>query len=168
MRILPWLAAGTLLASAGSSPAQQDPGKEVVGRIMVEVYYATDGEPEAAGDKTQAVSPELAQRLQREKSTHFKHYLLLGSDTKELYRSYENWAEPVKPSDEIMVRFEAQSHPGPKAALLDLELWLARKKIVKTDVRLTAEKPLWVRGPTWRKGHLIIAVSLLSVDSAQP
>ena len=71
----------------------------------------------------------------------------------------------MKPSDEIMVRFEAQSAPDADSATLDLELWLGRKKIVKTDVRLTANKPLWVRGPTWRQGHLIIAVSMIPVES---
>ena len=114
------------------------------------------------------VRQTLAQRLQREKHTRFKHYRLLGNDTKELFRSYENWAEPVKPSDEIMVRFEAQSDPGPNKALLDLELWLGRKKIVKTDVSLTADKPLWVRGPVWREGHLIIAVSMIPVKADTP
>jgi len=148
--------------------AQEDPGKQVVGRIKVEVYYATDGDPSLAGKSALTVDKALVERLQREKQTQFKHYRLLGSDTKELFRSYENWAEPVKPSDEIMVRFEAQSNPGPGSALLDLELWLGRKKIVKTDVRLTADKPLWVLGPTWRKGHLIIAVSLISVETIDP
>ena len=154
-----------LLAAGPFARAQEDPGKEVVGRIVVEVYHGTDGDPKLSGKNAVAIDKTLAQRLQREKHTRFKHYRLLGNDTKELFRSYENWAEPVKPSDEIMVRFEAQSDPGPKKALLDLELWLGRKKIVKTDVQLTADKPLWVRGPSWREGHLIIAVSLLPSES---
>lgn len=154
--------------SCSGAWAQADPGKQVVGSIKVEVYYATDGDPKLAGKHALIVAKPLVERLQIEKQTRFKHYRLLGADTKELFRSYENWAEPVKPSDEIMVRFEAQSNPGTESALLDLELWLGRKKIVKTDIQLTANKPLWVRGPTWRKGHLIIAVSLLSVESPEP
>ena len=154
-----------LISAASLAWAQEDPGKEVTGRILVEVYHGTDGDPKPSGKNAVAVSKTLAERLQREKHTRFNHYRLLGNDTKELFRSYENWAEPVKPSDEIMVRFEAQSDPGPKKALLDLELWLGRKKIVKTDIQLTADKPLWVRGPSWREGHLIIAVSLLPSES---
>ena len=148
--------------------AQQDPGKQVVGKVKVEVYYATDGDPSAAGENAMAIGSDLERRLQREEHTRFKHYRLLGRDTQELFRSYENWAEPVKPSDEIMVRFEAQSNPDADQALLDLELWLARKKIVKTDIRLTPDKPLWVRGPSWRKGQLIIAVSLLPTQAPEP
>ena len=59
-----------------------------------------------------------------------------------------------------MVRFEAQGHPTSKTAILDLELWLARKKIVKTDARLEGNRPLFVLGPEWRGGRLIIAVAL--------
>lgn len=165
--LLPLTLIGLLVLQPDAS-AQEDPGKQVVGKIMVEVYHATDGDPKLAGKHALAVDKSLVERLQREKHTRFKHYRLLGGDTKELFRSYENWAEPVKPSDEIMVRFEAQSNPTPEKALLDLELWLGRKKIVKTDVQLTANKPLWVRGPTWRQGHLIIAVSLISVESVEP
>ena len=157
---------GLIIAAAPSLMwAQEDPGKEVTGRILVEVYHGTDGDPKLSGKNAIEVDKALAERLRREKHTRFKHYRLLGNDTKELFRSYENWAEPVKPSDEIMVRFEAQSDPGPKKALLDLELWLGRKKIVKTDVQLSANKPLWVRGPSWRDGHLIIAVSLLPSEN---
>ena len=99
--------------------AQLDPGKQVVGQIKVEVYHATDGDPKLAGEHAKAITKDLAKRLRRAEQTRFKHYRLLGTDTKELFRSYENWAEPVKPSDEIMVRFEAQSDPSPDQALLD-------------------------------------------------
>jgi len=168
MKLSPWLAAGLLSATCSAALAQKDPGKQVVGRIHVEVYHATDGGTPGPGAKSGDIPEELAARLRREPSTRFAHYRLLGSDTKELFRSYENWAEPVKPSDEIMIRFEAQSAPHPKQALLDLELWLGRKKIVKTDIQLAAGRPLWVRGPEWRKGHLIISVSLLPSTPATP
>jgi len=169
-RSVSWLSAAAGLLACGSGLAQQDPGKQVVGRIHVEVYHATNQPPTSADGTPGTVPEELASRLRREPSTSFRHYRLLGSDTKDLFRSYENWAEPVKPSDEIMVRFEAQSEPTPGRALLDLELWLGRKKIVKTDIRLSPDKPLWVRGPAWRHGHLIIAVSLLptAIPPAQP
>jgi hypothetical protein len=98
--------------------------------------------------------------LHREKRLRFKHYRLLGGDTQPLLRSYESWAEPLKPSDEVMVRFEAQGRPTRHTALLDLELWLGRKKILKADARLEGDRPLFVLGPEWRGGRLIIAVAL--------
>jgi hypothetical protein len=62
----------------------------------------------------------------------------------------------------VLVRFEAQGRPTKKSAVLDLELWLGRKKIVKTDARLEGDRPLFVLGPEWRGGRLIIAVALAS------
>ena len=59
-----------------------------------------------------------------------------------------------------MVRFEAQGTPTKQTAILDLELWLGRKKTVKTDARLEGDRPLFVLGPQWRGGRLIIAVAL--------
>jgi hypothetical protein len=43
---------------------------------------------------------------------------------------------------------------------LDLEFWLSRKKVLKTDLVLEGDRPLYVLGPIWRSGRLIIAVSL--------
>jgi hypothetical protein len=107
-----------------------------------------------------AVPEEIGERLRREERLRFKSYRVLGTDVQPLLRSYESWAQPLKPSNEVMIRFEAQGRPTSKTAILDLELWLARKKIVKTDARLEGNRPLYVLGPQWRGGRLIIAVAL--------
>lgn len=155
-----WIIACLGLVSAGIVRGQEDPGKAKIGLVQVSVYYATDGDPKAAGGKATAVSQETADRLRKEEKLRFKNYRLLGQDTQALLRSYESWAEPLKPSDEVMIRFEAQGTPTKQTAILDLELWLARKKTVKTDARLEGDRPLFVLGPQWRGGRLIIAVAL--------
>lgn len=137
-----------------------DPGRARIGTVEVAVYHATDGDPRAAGEKARAVPAATADRLRREERLRFQHYRLLGQETQPLLRSYESWAQPLRPSDEILVRFEAQSRPSGGAAILDLELWLARKKILKTDARLRSDRPLFVLGPQWRGGRLIIGVAL--------
>jgi hypothetical protein len=139
---------------------QQDPGNAKIGRVSVTVYHATDGDPATAGTKATEIEEVVADRLRREERLRFKSYRILGTDIQPLLRSYESWAQPLKPSNEVMVRFEAQGHPTSKTAILDLELWLARKKIVKTDARLEGNRPLFVLGPEWRGGRLIIAVAL--------
>jgi len=151
-------AAGLVPTRLGSTP--EDPGKTVVGEVMVTVYYATDGDPAAAGPKATVVGKTLEKRLRNEEKLRFKQYRLLGQDTQALFRSYENWAQPLKPSEEVLVKFEARSRPTQQATRLDLELWLSRKKILKTDVLLEGNRPLLVLGPEWRGGRLIIAVSL--------
>jgi len=156
-----WLMACLASVIPGVARAVEDPGKAQLCMVGVTVYYATDGDPKAAGPKALPVDKETAARLRREERLRFKHYRLLGRDTQPLLRSYESWAEPLKPSDELMVRFEAQGRPTEDGVLLDLELWLARKKIVKADARLEGTRPLFVLGPEWRGGHLIIAVELV-------
>lgn len=145
---------------AGRASAQDDTGRTKMGALEVTVYFATEGDPKAAGEKAEEISEQLAARLRSEERLRFSHYRALGADTQEIFRSYENWAQPLKPSDEILVRFEARTQPAQDSVSLDLELWLAKKKILKTDAQLLQGRPLYVLGPEWRGGRLIIAVAL--------
>ncbi len=153
---------GLIPLLAGGAVAQDDPGKTAIGKINVTVYYGTDGDPSIAGPRFQDAGTEIEKRLRNVDQLDFKHYRLLGVDSQPLFRSYENWAQPLKPSDEVLVRFEARSRPTAGATRLDLELWISRKKILKTDALLEGTRPLFVLGPEWRGGRLIIAVSLAS------
>lgn len=149
-----------LATAAGQAPAVQDPGKEILTRIAVTVYHATDGDPTVAGEIARPVDADTERRLRADRHLNFKHYRALGRDIQPLYRSYENWAQPLKPSDEVLVRFEARSRPQNDRIRLGLELWLSRKQILKTDVRLQGGSPLYVLGPEWRGGRLIIAIAI--------
>jgi hypothetical protein len=156
------LLAGLLVMPAASAVAQDDPGKAVVGRVKVSVYFGTNGDPAVAGSRFKAVPAETLDALKSASRLDFKSYRLLGEDLQPLYRSYENWAQPLKPSDEVLLRFEAKSRPSAQAMRLDLELWFSRKKILKTDASLEKGSPLYVLGPEWRGGRLIVAVALAS------
>lgn len=145
---------------AGRLCAQDDPGRTQIGALQVTVYFATDGDPKAAGGNAQEVAEEVRKRLHGEERLRFAHYRAMGADTQEIFRSYENWAQPLKPSDEILVRFETRSQPKDDSVSLDVELWLSRKKILKTDAHMHPDRPLYVLGPEWRGGRLIIAVEL--------
>lgn len=153
------LAIGALLLPTGLRAAE-DPGKAVLANVAVRVIYATDGDVAVAGEKAAKLGKSLEQRLRSEEKLRFKSYRSLGEDVQPLFRSYENWAQPLKPSDEVLVRFDARSRPTEESTRLDLELWLSRKKILKTDVVLEGDRPLFVLGPEWRGGRIIIAVSL--------
>lgn len=146
----------------GHAAAVEDAGRANVGELQVTVYFATNGDPAAAGSRAQEIPGQIRTRLSSEARLKFAHYRALGADTQPIFRSYENWAQPLKPSDEILVRFEARTQPSKESIALDLELWLSRKKILKTDASLQPGRPLYVLGPEWRGGRLIIAVSLAS------
>lgn len=160
----------TALAAAMVAPARsaEDPGRTSIGQVSVTVYYGTNGDPKAAGPKAGEVDKLTLARLRSEERLRFKDYRLLGQDTQPLLRSYENWAQPLKPSDEVLVRFEARSKPTRKSTGLDLELWLGRKKILKTDARLEGGRPLFILGPEWRGGRLIIGIALAPKEKPAP
>ncbi|MEP4078275.1 hypothetical protein [Haloferula sp.] len=137
-----------------------DPGRDEIANVRVLVYHATDGDPAVAGEKAAEVSEETAKWLASKEELKFEHYRLLGSDAKPLFRSYENWAQPIEGSDEILCRFEVASRLSKDSVRIDLELWLSRKKILKSGVALTSGKPVLVLGPEWRGGRMIVAVEL--------
>lgn len=160
------LAACAAMVLTTTLTATEDPGRTKIGMVTVTVCHATN--QSSSGLKSAALPKDMEERLRGEEKLRFKHYVLLGKDTQPLLRSYESWAQPLKPSDEVLVRFEAQGKPTRKMALLDLELWLTRKKIVKTDAKLEGHKPLFVLGPEYRGGRLIIAVALASDNPSAP
>ncbi|MFC7338922.1 hypothetical protein ACFQY0_17125 [Haloferula chungangensis] len=137
-----------------------DPGRDEISNVKVMVYHATNGDPKVAGDKALEVPQETIKWLASKESLKFEHYRLLGTDSKPLYRSYENWAQPISGSDEILCRFEVASRLSKDSIRIDLELWLSRKKILKSGVALTAGKPVVVLGPQWRGGRMIVSVEL--------
>jgi len=164
-RALIRIAAVWLMLSASVS-AQEDPGKAMLGEVNVTVYYATDGDPAAAGARAAEVSSDTQSRFRSQPQLGFKNYRAIGQDIQPVLRSYESWAQPLKPSDEILIKFEARSAPTPTLMLLDLELWLSRKKILKTDARLEGNRPLLILGPEWRGGRLIVAVALAQKEKS--
>jgi hypothetical protein len=137
-----------------------DPGKQSIGTLEASVLLATDKDPAVAGKNAAPLDASTAERLRREKHLSFAHYRLLGKAAAPIYRSYENWAEPLKPSDEVLVRFEAQGRPSTESVRLDIELWLSRKKILKTDAVLASGRPIYILGPEWRGGRIIVAIAL--------
>ena len=154
------IAALLFLATQGGLQAIEDPGRTRIAELRVTVYHATDGDPNAAGPRALPVPHMTSSRFSSEECLRFKHYRQIGRDTSPLLRSYESWSQPLKPSDEVMLRVEAQGQPTKKSAQLDVEVWLSKKKVLKMDAKLEDNKPLYVLGPEWRDGRLIIAISL--------
>ncbi|MGJ8633019.1 MAG: hypothetical protein ACSHX7_03800 [Luteolibacter sp.] len=140
--------------------AQEDQGSSVIGKLEVTVYFGTDGDPAAAGERAEEVSTQISRQLQSQEKLKFAHYRTMGAEEQSIFRSYENWAQPLRPSDEILVRFETRNRPNKESVSLDLELWLANKKVLKTDAALSSGRPLFILGPKWRGGTLIISVAL--------
>ena len=145
----------------------QDSGKEKVGSLKATLYIGTDGEVAKIGDKVTAVSAAVEKQLRSIDKMRFKHYRKLGSDVQPVFRSYENWLSPLKPSEEILLSFESSGRSKDGGMRLDLELWQHKRKVMKSDPVLLKGRPLLILGPKWRGGTLIIAVELLEIKLTQ-
>lgn len=150
----------TLCLSASLTMAE-DSGKETVGRVQATLYIGTDGDVAKLGNKVAKVDEATSKRLRSIEKMRFKHYRKLGVDKQPVFRSYENWLTPLKPSEEILLSFESRGRSHDGGLRLDLELWQHRRKVMKSDPVLRKGRPLLILGPKWRGGRLIIAVELL-------
>ncbi len=142
----------------------QDTGKDKVGELVATLYFATNGDGSTVGVKAKPVTPELESALRAEESLNYSTYKVLGWDQQPVFRSYENWASPLRPSEEILLRFESQGKSVAESMRMDLEFWLSRKKMMKADRVLKVGKPLFIGGPDWRGGRLILGVKLLRLN----
>ena len=141
-------------------PVHAERGKDILGSVTVTVVHASNEDAPGPMAKFKKIDAKMSERMSKDAHLKFAHYRQLGIDDKPLYRSYENWAQPLSPSDEILVRFEAQARPSNEVTRLGVELWLSKKKVLKSGMALSVGAPLFVLGPEWRNGKLIIIISL--------
>lgn len=138
-----------------------DKGKEVVGRVKATLYIGSNTQPGEWAEKYAFVSEETARQMREIEQMDFRFYRKLGEDTQAVFRSYENWLSPIKPSDEILLSFESRGFSADKGLRLDLEFWQNRRKIIQMNPILHSGKPLLILGPGWRGCRMIIAVELV-------
>jgi len=141
----------------------QDPGMEPIGSLGVELFYATNDDVKLAGDQAQEVAKEQVKALKGIKELSFDDYRRLGADRPTILRGYESWATPLKPSKEILVSFQPIKREGPGRIQMVLEYWQSKRKVFSTNPVLTKGKSLYLLGPEWRKGRLILAVKILNL-----
>ncbi|MGB1874849.1 MAG: hypothetical protein ACPIB0_09565 [Akkermansiaceae bacterium] len=166
IRIRVLITIASLFAAMHSSPVaaedrDSDKGKEVVGHIKATLYIGSDTEPGEWASKYPLVGEETAGQMRGIEQMDFRFYRKLGDDTQVVFRSYENWLAPIKPSDEILLSFESRGLSADNGLRLDLEFWQNRRKIIQINPVLNAGKPLLILGPSWRGCRMIIAVELV-------
>lgn len=143
--------------------AAEDRGQESVGKLKVSLYYGTNDTGTKTTGRATALDPAIASKLKKLKGLEFSRYLFLGEDVQPILRSYESWIAPLKPSEEILLRYEPRGDAKNGSMMLDLEFWQSRKKIMKAGPLLEKGKPLYILGPQWRDGRVIIAVELIEL-----
>ena len=159
-------------STSSSQPAvTEDTGKEQIGKVKASLYIGFNGDISKLGSKAKGLKPpkqSTIKLLQAVDKLRFDHYLNLGEDVQSVFRSYENWLSPLKPSEEILLSYDSQGRLDNGGLRLDLELWQHHHKVMKTNPVLLKNKPLFILGPKWRGGTLIIAVELLELTDKAP
>jgi len=139
-----------------------DTGKDVIGKLQVDLFFATNSDNTSAL-KYKPAPAAVVKKFSSSKELKYTKYFHMGKDTQNILRSYENWASPLRPSETILMSFQPANKPQSKNLKLDLELWQSKKKIMKGSPNLSVGKSLVIAGPNWRGGRLIIQVKLLSL-----
>ena len=125
---------------------------QAIGALSVKLIYATNEDPSAAGAFTKEISDEEAERLHAITKLDFKEYRLMGSDTPEILKGYENWATPLS--------FQPIKRSGGETVQMVLEYWQSKRKVFSVNPTLTKGKTLYLLGPEWRQGRLVLAVTV--------
>lgn len=141
----------------------QDSGKDSIARLRTILLFGTHEALEEVVPEAKAAAKAHSVRVQLIEELNFSNYALLGSDTKPVLRSYTNWASPMKGRDDILLSFEPHSVADSDGLKLDLELWQGKRKVMKSTQPLKNGKWLYIAGPQWRGGRLIVGIELLSL-----
>ncbi len=142
----------------------QDRGKEEVAQVRVVMLFGSNRDLQEVVPEAKEASKEHARRVGQLKNLKFSNYASLGEDTKPVWRSYTNWAAPMAGHDEILLSFEPSDEASSSGLSLDLELWQEKRKVMKVTQRLQSKKWLYIAGPEWRGGRLILAVELVGLQ----
>ncbi len=86
-----------------------------------------------------------------------ERYTLIAQHTEQIFKDYESWVAPGK---ELFLKIDSRGPTPSGGTLIDLQVWSGEKVLVKTDATLHPDRPLIVVGPAWRRGRLLVAVSL--------
>ena len=139
---------------ASAQDSKANPNAKQDGKIWGALYFATDSEINEANEST-AEAKAIVERLG--KAFEEKHYQLLGEHIQAIFSEYESW---VVPSKDIFLKIDSK---GPakegKGINLHLQLWRDKNVLLKTDVILR-DTPIFIRGPKWGDGYLIMAIEL--------
>ncbi len=150
----------TILSLLVTRLSAGDPGMEAIGSMSVKLIFATNGNPSIAGSLAKEVDANDIKQLKAIKELEFSDYRLLGTDTPNILKGYESWATPLRPSKEILVSFQPIKRTDAGKVQMVLEYWQSKRKIFSTNPLLTKGKTLYLLGPEWRKGRLILAVQI--------
>lgn len=90
----------------------------------------------------------------------YNQFELVGSASQEVGDQAENWLVPTKSFWFGLKARRSSSKEAQGGYLLSLQLFQEKRPLVDTEVKLAPGSPLFIRGPQYGNGHLIIVLQV--------
>ena len=155
-----WLAGSALAQTPPPISADKAAKDGSVWGALVFASNATQDPKDAA--KIVEDFPDLAKRLG--KVFPFTSFEVLGQHTQVVFREYESW---VVPSRDVFLKLDSKGVAPGGGLNLHLQFWQGQQVLVKTDTLLQPDSPLFIGGPKWRDGRLILVLLLKKVEATK-
>jgi hypothetical protein len=153
------LGAGLLFVMAGLTQAGEAPVVESVWGCLL---YASN---DRAAEKVQTqIQPQIPAQI-REYDERLEK--LLGYASIQTLGQGETVVEPNRPSSivfhgDIRVELTGLTRQPGEHFLVVLRLFQKDHQLIETQANVTRGSPLFIRGPLWRSGQLVVAVMVVS------
>lgn len=133
-----------------------DPGKDIVGKLKFTLIYATNGHGQEGATMLQGATREY---VINETKLDYEKYYVLGDNEAAVYRSYEEWLQPIKGSQAVMLSYEPKSVTE-KGIKFDLNFWQGKKKTFSTVNDAAYGEKIIIIGSPWKEGKLLYILDL--------
>jgi hypothetical protein len=151
-----------LAAGVTAIPAQEAKAAAAATEAQVEglLFFASD-KAEAPPQKEKVVVEadllkDVTTRLGKA-FDKYPHFHLIGRHTQKVFKEYESW---VVPSQDLCLKMDSRGPALGGGVNLHLQLWQDKKVLVKSDIVIRKDRPIFLGGPGWRGGRLIFVVML--------
>jgi hypothetical protein len=156
--LLAVLVCGALVYAASGGVADKGSATEPdrkANKIWSALVLATnDSSPKPAPGELQEFAPRLKRVF------GYNQFQLIGSATNEIGDRAESW---LVPSESFWFGLRARRALSKEARggfLLSLQLYQDKRPLVDTEVKLAPGSPLFIRGPQYGKGQLVIVLQV--------
>jgi hypothetical protein len=143
------LLAGLTCAAAGAANSSpQAPGR----RIWSGVVLATNGaHPGEAPEHLRKYASKLKNIF------GYNQYELIGESSARMDDPNERW---LVPSKDFSLSVQNHNEPGGRHAPTKIALFQGKHRLAEFDANLSSERPLFIRGPFYAGGQLVIVVHM--------
>jgi hypothetical protein len=152
--LLAWLSCTAIAGSADSSPPPAP-------RIWSGVVLATNGaHPGEAPERLRRYAGKLKNIF------GYNQYELIGESSARMDEPYERW---LVPSKDFSLSVRSQNEAGSRhSASSNISLFQGKRRLAEFEANLSSQRPLFIRGPFYAGGQLVIVVHVRDPSEVPP